>query len=127
MPPRISPKACLSLTHPLQPPALIPARFLATAVPDPPSKSTRQTAFTDRLNAGRSFADFVSQPESPLTPSEALELRTAEVGPPGRRRTVTRLPEWLKTPIPGGDSFKKIKADLRGLNLHTGTFLTVRE
>jgi lipoic acid synthetase len=34
---------------------------------------------------------------------------------------VTRLPEWLKTPIPGGDNFKKIKNDLRGLNLHTGT------
>jgi lipoyl synthase len=120
MPPRISSRTCLSLTPSIQPPALTPLRFLATAVPDPP-KSARQTTFTDRLNAGRSFADFVSEPEPPLALHEALELRTAEVGPPGRRRKVTRLPEWLKTPIPGGDSFKKIKADLRGLNLHTGT------
>jgi lipoyl synthase len=30
------------------------------------------------------------------------------------------LPEWLKTPIPAGnDQYKKIKKDLRGLNLHT--------
>jgi hypothetical protein len=49
-----------------------------------------------------------------------LELKTVLVGPPGRQRKVTRLPEWLKTPIPDGENFKKIKKDLRGLNLHTG-------
>ncbi|KAH0015721.1 Lipoyl synthase, partial [Aureobasidium melanogenum] len=31
----------------------------------------------------------------------------------------TRLPEWLKTPVPSSNNFKKIKNDLRGLNLHT--------
>lgn len=29
------------------------------------------------------------------------------------------MPSWLKTPIPSNNNFKKIKADLRGLNLHT--------
>ncbi len=43
-----------------------------------------------------------------------------EVGPASNRRTITRLPEWLKTPIPAGNaSYKKIKSDLRGLGLHT--------
>jgi len=30
-----------------------------------------------------------------------------------------RLPSYLKTSIPSGGSFAKIKKDLRGLNLHT--------
>ncbi len=30
-----------------------------------------------------------------------------------------RLPSYLKTSIPSGASFNKIKKDLRGLNLHT--------
>jgi len=29
------------------------------------------------------------------------------------------LPTWLKTPIPDNSNYKKIKKDLRGLNLHT--------
>ena len=41
------------------------------------------------------------------------------VGPAGNRREITRLPSWLKTPIPDNNNYKKIKADLRGLNLHT--------
>ena len=31
----------------------------------------------------------------------------------------TKLPEWLKTSIPVGSTFAKIKKDLRGLKLHT--------
>lgn len=58
--------------------------------------------------------------EAALTPQDALELRTALVGPKGKQKTITRLPEWLKTPVPTGDNFKKIRNDLRGLNLHTG-------
>ncbi|KAI8913079.1 hypothetical protein DFJ77DRAFT_519164 [Powellomyces hirtus] len=30
-----------------------------------------------------------------------------------------RLPEWLKTDIPVGDNFSRLKKDLRGLKLHT--------
>jgi hypothetical protein len=47
-------------------------------------------------------------------------LRTALVGPPGKKKEITRLPEWLKTPMPAGENYKRIKADLRGLNLNTG-------
>lgn len=101
-------------------------RTFAT-IPDPPepvqadtntTTPRRRTYFKDMHVA--SFSDFVSAPPPPLTSSEAYALRTAEVGPAGRKKTITRLPEWLKTPIPAGNAnYKKIKADLRGLNLHT--------
>ena len=86
----------------------------------------RPTYFKDTTIA--SFDDFVqgsspasaSDPVAPLSDNEAYELRTVEVGPASNRRTVTRLPEWLKTPIPAGNNnYKKIKSDLRGLGLHT--------
>ena len=57
--------------------------------------------------------------EENLSEEDALELRTAMVGPEGRKKKITRLPEWLKTPIPNNENYKKIKKDLRGLNLHT--------
>lgn len=66
-----------------------------------------------------SFNDFVGAPDEPLSHEDALELRTAMVGPPGKKKQITRLPEWLKTPIPNDENYKKIKKDLRGLNLHT--------
>ncbi|KAK7743848.1 hypothetical protein SLS53_003867 [Cytospora paraplurivora] len=71
-----------------------------------------------------SFDAFVGgRPDEPaLAASEAFELRTVEVGPAGKKKTITRLPEWLKTPIPSpgaNSNFGKIKADLRGLGLHT--------
>ncbi|KHO00240.1 lipoic acid synthetase [Metarhizium album ARSEF 1941] len=83
-------------------------------------KPRRKTYFKDTDLA--SFSDFIatSSPAQQLSTSEAYSLRTAEVGPAGKKRTITRLPEWLKTPIPAGnDNFKKIKSDLRGLGLHT--------
>ncbi|PNS19641.1 Lipoyl synthase, mitochondrial [Sphaceloma murrayae] len=110
--------------RPVHPSCLLRRPF-ATAIDSPPPPNTtstrprRPTTFSDRLNTGPSFNDFVSPSEAPLPVSEALELRTVEVGPPGRKRTHTRLPSWLKTPIPSNDNFKKIKSDLRGLNLHT--------
>jgi len=86
------------------------------------NNNPRPTYFKDASVAP--FSDFLptSSPASPLSPSDAFELRTAQVGPAGRKRTITRLPEWLKTPIPSpgaNPNFGKIKADLRGLNLHT--------
>jgi len=30
-----------------------------------------------------------------------------------------QLPPWLKTSIPAGDNYKRIKSNLRDLNLHT--------
>lgn len=55
-----------------------------------------------------------------MTRESMLELRTAMVGPAGKKKQITRLPEWLKTPIPVSNNYKKIKNDLRGLGLHTG-------
>lgn len=99
------------------------ARTFATTSDNPPAAPTARpararTAFSDTLNAGPSFGDFVS-PNAPLPPAEAYEIKTATVGPEGRKKTITRLPEWLKTPIPVNQNYKKIKKDLRGLNLHT--------
>jgi lipoyl synthase len=102
-------------------------RSFATVPPNPnepapsPAPTTRRpTYFKDTTVAP--FSDFVptASSESPLVPSDAYTLRTAEVGPAGKKRTITRLPEWLKTPIPAGnENYRKIKADLRGLGLHT--------
>ncbi|RMZ81010.1 hypothetical protein DV738_g2426, partial [Chaetothyriales sp. CBS 135597] len=96
-----------------------PRRSFATATP--PKPSIRPTTFADKLNAGPSFSDFLSSGgrDPPLSPSEAYELKTVLVGPKGKQKRVTRLPEWLKTPIPDNNNYKKIKSDLRGLNLHT--------
>ncbi|KAJ6446850.1 lipoyl synthase, mitochondrial [Purpureocillium lavendulum] len=107
------------------PAAVAAARAFAT-VPSPndtaaaADKPKRKSYFKDTSVAP--FSDFIgtSSAAQPLSPTEAYTLRTAEVGPAGKKRTITRLPEWLKTPIPAGnDNFKKIKSDLRGLGLHT--------
>lgn len=79
----------------------------------------RPTKFADKLNIGPSFSDFVGGNESSLDPSEAYALKTAMVGQKGKQKEITRLPSWLKTPIPDSSNYKKIKNDLRGLNLHT--------
>ncbi|KAK7731306.1 hypothetical protein SLS57_001242 [Botryosphaeria dothidea] len=114
--------------------AAVSRRALATAVgepgstptPTPTSSTTKpprpRTKFSDRLNSGPSLGDFVGggPKEEALSADEMLELRTAMVGPAGKKKQITRLPEWLKTPIPGtSENYKKIRNDLRGLNLHT--------
>lgn len=91
----------------------------ADASKSEPITKRRPTYFKDKTNVVPSFSDFVGLPDKPLTPEDALELRTAMVGPPGKQKQITRLPEWLKTPIPDNSNYKKIKKDLRGLNLHT--------
>lgn len=86
----------------------------------PSGTRVRPTYFKNTTLA--SLDSFLAKPETPLSSTEAYELRTVEVGPAGRKKTFTRLPEWLKTPIPspgGNTNFGKIKADLRGLGLHT--------
>ncbi|KAI1379045.1 Lipoate synthase [Hypoxylon crocopeplum] len=92
-----------------------------TPEPSSPGKPARRpTYFKDTAIA--SLDEFLptSSAASPLAPTDAYQLRTAEVGPASNRRTITRLPEWLKTPIPAGNAnYKKIKTDLRGLGLHT--------
>lgn len=99
------------------------SRHLATVNepnPTPNTKSrARPTIFSDRLNAGPSFSEFLGGDNAPLPPTEAYALKKALVGPKGKQKEITRLPEWLKTPIPDNNNYKKIKQDLRGLNLHT--------
>src|ERR1700761_7802416 len=102
------------------------SQTFATAASEPPSIDSptskprvRPTRFADKLNAGPSFSDFIGSSEPPLDPSEAYALKTALVGPKGKQKEITRLPSWLKTPIPDSSSYKRIKNDLRGLNLHT--------
>lgn len=103
------------------PPAAQPQQ--PSAGPDGITKRQRPTYFKDTTVA--SLTDFLptaAAPNTLLPPSEAYAPRTATVGPEGRKRTITRLPEWLKTPIPSAGAnagFAKIKADLRGLGLHT--------
>lgn len=117
----------LSVTEARRPvhPSCLQKRTLATTISDaPPPNATKSRArpastFSDRLNAGPNFGDFVSVKESALSPEDALELKTVMVGPAGKKKPHTRLPEWLKTPIPVNENYKKIKNDLRGLNLHT--------
>ena len=64
------------------------------------------------------ISDFVGGSEPPLDPAEAYALKL-HLWDQGKQREITRLPSWLKTPIPDSSSYKKIKNDLRGLNLHT--------
>jgi lipoic acid synthetase len=99
-------------------------RCLATIQPPPSTPEgtpkRRPTYFKDASNSIPSFTDFIGLPDEPLSASESLELRTAQTGPASNRKTITRLPEWLKTPIPAANqNYKQIKKDLRGLNLHT--------
>ena len=101
-------------------PASSTSRSLATEASTPEAAPRRRpTYFKDKLNTVPSFSEFVGLQETPLSKDDALELRTAMVGPAGKKKQITRLPEWLKTPIPDNSNYKKIKKDLRGLNLHT--------
>ncbi|KAJ7446524.1 lipoic acid synthase [Mycena galericulata] len=82
--------------------SLFQARYLATATPTAGSKPN----FKDALVAGPSLDDFISGD----APPDRIVLGNPR-GP--------RLPAHLKTSIPSGASFSKIKKDLRGLGLHT--------
>ncbi|KAG1889630.1 uncharacterized protein F5891DRAFT_1073401 [Suillus fuscotomentosus] len=72
-----------------------------------PSASTPnlKSSFRETLVSGPSLDDFISG-----EPIEHVVLGNTK-GP--------RLPSFLKTKIPSGASFNKIKKDLRGLGLHT--------
>ncbi|PBL00990.1 Lipoyl synthase [Armillaria gallica] len=88
-----------SLVRPARLRPIPQVRFLAT--PSSPAKPN----FREALAAGPSLDEFISG-EAP----ERVMLGNAR-GP--------RLPSYLKTSIPSGASFAKIKKDLRGLGLHT--------
>ncbi|KAJ6518921.1 mitochondrial Lipoyl synthase [Mycena sanguinolenta] len=83
--------------------SLTRSRSLATAAP---TKVGPNPSFKDTLAAGPSLDDFISGD----APHERIILGNPR-GP--------RLPAHLKTAIPSGKSFGKIKKDLRGFGLHT--------
>ncbi|KAH8149175.1 uncharacterized protein LAJ45_06714 [Morchella importuna] len=102
------------------------SRSLATATGPEGVTRRKPTAFTDKLNTGPSFADFVVGKEETLSVEEALALDSKAESPKGVRtaldkngKEIVRLPDWLKTSVPMGSNYNKIKEDLRGLNLHT--------
>lgn len=68
------------------------------------------TRFTDVLNKGPSFEDFVSgrAKDMLVDPLEAA-----------RKDPNARLPKWLRVPIPKGQSFHKVKKDVKELKLAT--------
>ena len=76
--------------------------------PSQSSSSSSKTPFTDKLNAGPSFSDFV-QSEAPYDVPTQILGNTSQ----------PRLPSHLRAKIPSSPSFHAIKRDLRGLNLHT--------
>ncbi|KAF5209280.1 lipoyl synthase [Clavispora lusitaniae] len=70
----------------------------------------KRTVFTDELNKGPSFEDFVSGKAADVfvDPLEAA-----------RKDPEAKLPKWLKVPIPKGRSFHSVKKDVRELKLAT--------
>ncbi|KAI8967516.1 hypothetical protein BDF20DRAFT_899683 [Mycotypha africana] len=87
-------------------------------------KPSRLEALKDRLKAEDDTLDDFVNPgfEKKMTHTEALELRETVVEGTKVKTTKLkqpRLPEWLKTGIPSGKNYGKIKRDLRGLKLHT--------
>eukprot|EP00842_Homolaphlyctis_polyrhiza_P004779 jgi/Hompol1/5301/HPOL_004320-RA len=72
---------------------------------DAASHQARRASISERLAHVPALGEFMEQTENSLQP-----LTT---------KAHTKLPPWLKTEIPTGSDFKRIKADLRGLKLHT--------
>ncbi|KXS17629.1 Lipoate synthase [Gonapodya prolifera JEL478] len=98
-----------------------------------PAQSRRSADFARRVADGPDFAEFVRNSSQRGTDIEAEEgdedggevllvekkderkLTGAEI----RRKNHVRLPPWLKTPVPLGSNFHRIKRDVRGLGLAT--------
>ncbi|MCH0628381.1 lipoyl synthase [Kocuria palustris] len=79
---------------------------LAPATP----KKRRPTKFTDALNKGPSFEDFVMGKAKDMV-VDPLEQARADPN--------ARLPKWLKVPIPKGKLYHQVKNDVRELKLAT--------
>jgi len=76
----------------------------------PAPKKRRRTKFSDSLNKGPSFDDFVSGKAADLVVDP---IEAARVDPKAR------IPSWLRVPIPKGQSFHNLKKDVRELKLAT--------
>lgn len=86
-------------------------------------KLNTATTFTDKLNTGPSFSDFVGAREEGMSGEAPTIDLTAGIRTVFDKngKEIVRLPDWLKTSMPMGTNYNKIKNDLRGLNLHTGS------
>lgn len=122
-----SPKSYMALQAVSRLRFLVPSlsRSLATATTGPNGITRRKaTTFTDKLNTGPSFSDFVGK-EEVLGEELVIDPRARALGSvrtvfDKNGKEIVRLPDWLKTSVPMGANYNKIKEDLRGLNLHTG-------
>ncbi|XP_026326726.1 lipoyl synthase, mitochondrial [Hyposmocoma kahamanoa] len=76
--------------------------------------TTKLDQIREKLKAGPSLADFVSE-DSPKTWDQYEGKLKREKG----ERERLRLPPWLKTTIPTGSKFNEIKQQLRSLKLST--------
>ncbi|KAI9139096.1 lipoic acid synthetase precursor [Paraphysoderma sedebokerense] len=110
--------------------SIITGRKISQTESPSPERSSKLKEFSKRLQEGPLLGDFVggSTSEDTLSIEESLQLNTPPkgldqdtplTGAMLRRKNHVRLPEWLKTDIPVGKNYAKIKRDLRGLNLHT--------
>ncbi|KNE55938.1 lipoyl synthase [Allomyces macrogynus ATCC 38327] len=113
---------CLTLLHVNQNAARLLSSTPAAASAEP---SSRRAAFEAKLKEVPSLADFVTSGTQPsqLSLEESLELdeptSPAAAIAARKKKNHVRLPEWLKTDIPVGTDYNRIKKDLRGLKLHT--------
>ena len=110
--------------------ALLPASFsfssFSTSVGASAAPSSSKKDIKDFVSSLPSIDDFVanSELESDLAPTAARKeendnKRGIRTKFNARRARVGRLPEWLKTEIPVSDDYKRIKHQLRKLNLNT--------
>jgi len=76
-------------------------------------KSTVRDKFREIVQSGPDLLDFIN--ETPVTSENYSGKLKRAKGEEDR----LRLPPWLKTKIPTGENFSKIKEQLRDLNLHT--------
>jgi lipoic acid synthetase len=88
--------------------------YSSTAVGTNNAKSST-SKIKERLENGPDFSDFVHGKVS--SDENWKDYAGKLVREKGDKRL--RLPPWLKTEIPVGKNFTKLKENLRGLNLHT--------
>ncbi|XP_045118127.1 lipoyl synthase, mitochondrial-like [Portunus trituberculatus] len=70
----------------------------------------------EKVAEGPSLGDFIS---GEVTKDTTWEDYTGKLRREAGESARLRLPPWLKREIPVGKNYSKLKADLRGLNLHT--------
>ncbi|KAL1460170.1 hypothetical protein WDU94_012107 [Cyamophila willieti] len=85
------------------------------------SKATLPERVREKLASGPSFQEFLkgsSDIENTTAPEEWNSYEGKLKREKGENERL-RLPPWLKTKIPAGSQFSKVKEQLRTLNLHT--------